>query len=72
MKTQTKDSKSSTLTIDTSDLPSNFNLFPWPLTIGEYEDMVTHYVQNFIEKNYAQRIPLKEIPFGSQQDAKDS
>ena len=55
----------------TPEVLSDFNLFPWSLTIGEYQDMVTGYVQNYIEKKNAKRIPIKASPFGSQQDPKD-
>jgi len=51
--------------IDPLDLLSDFTLFPWPLTLEEYENIVTHYVQNYIEKHNAKRISTKKIPFGS-------
>jgi hypothetical protein len=51
--------------VDLRDLPSNSDLLPWPITLGEYEDLTTFFVQKYIEENYAKRIPVKAISFGS-------
>jgi hypothetical protein len=42
------------------------------LALNEYLDMVTYYVQNYIEKQNAERIPTEAISFGPQQDSEDS